>query len=228
MNLYGFVKNEPIGNVDILGLVNEPPNSFLAYDPVYSSEGRAFRDPDIMRSPLYPQGGTALYSSSESGLRSDSSANYAQTAIGLAGGLCNSGSPNPSSFVKASVVNRGRCCVRVRFTCSASFVGIKWRGAIVPTTGQPIPGNINVVGNLVGIPVVPADTHQLNLQTGWLTSISIFSRTESKELNMSPNSAQPLYQLSAPIAFQVGERWGGFSESMSASCSASVVGPCHN
>lgn len=228
VNLYGFVMNRPIGNTDTLGLLNEPISGFLAFDPQYSSEGRVLRDPDIIRSPLYPQGGTALYSSSESGLQADPSAYYSQTAVGLMGGLCNSGDPEPSSFVKASVINRGRCCMRMRFTCTASFVGIKWRGAVVEATGRPIPGNFRVVGKLLGKDVVPTDTRELSLQIGWLTSMSVFSKTESKELNMNPNAKHSLYELSAPIAFDVGNRWGGFTESMTATCSATIVGPCND
>ena len=226
INIYGFVLNSPTGNVDPLGLDHNTPSCSLIFgDLAYSSEGRAYRDPDIFVNFPYVVGGSAIWYSRESGNRSDPSAYYSQTAFGLRGGLCNSCTPNPSSFVKAYGVNRGCCCVRVAFTCSAAFVGIKYGGAIIPTTGRPIPANATVVGHLLGQAVTSADTRQLNLSTSFVTSISVFSKSVSLEKNMPSNKAVPLYELSAPIAFQVGSG-GGFSEFMSASCSASIVGPC--
>ena len=60
-----------------------------------------------------------------------------------------------------------------------------------------------------------------------VTVMNTFTKTVSVEKDLMPGHRFPLYNLSAPIAFQVGSLFGGgFSEDMKAGCTATYIGCC--
>jgi RHS repeat-associated protein len=132
LNLYGFISNNPVSEVDVLGLDGL----------VYSSDGEEYFDGN----PFHTDGEGYF-----SGVQSTSSAwfyqMFRQTSYGCSGGICNSGgdSGSPvSSFVRASVKNTSKCPLYVTCTCN-----IKWAGANITYAPHKI-GGFSTDGNVLG------------------------------------------------------------------------------
>jgi len=229
-NTYNFCANDSVSITDTLGLAygNTIPQSLTLATLNYESEGRAFRDPDLFQNfPWFR--GTAFWWSTESGRQATSEAYYAQYVHGLWGGICNSTlGGSGSSFVRASVHNRGPCCIKFRFSCKAAFVGMKFGGLRSGPGTRPTPGNWGVKGRVLEDRVSTSDAKLMVLSSGPVTSVAYFSIETSVDWDMEPGASKPLYDLHAPnVAMQVGGLTGsGFFETMAASCEAKAIGAC--
>jgi hypothetical protein len=204
-NLYGFVFNDSIDLVDMLGLDGLQ----------YSSDGEYYVDAN-------PFG--ANWGGDKSGKQASSDASFSQWVVEVNnncnGGICNSSTPHPSSFVQASVKNTGKCPLGV--TCSCQ---IAWYGSNT-TYGPHKTGGFSTDGSILGkefrhkfLPVNASDGRSGG--NVWVAS-GAGTESQTQTFTLPGGASHQLYFGEVVVASPPNMPGAGFSAGMQGGCSCSA------
>lgn len=233
INLYGFVGNDPVERVDILGCgVNDPPHDASFGNLKFTSEGRAYRNPGSPGTwsgirDILTEGKFSSATFVESGVRNSPDAYFGQSVVGLNGGICNSDGDESTSFVKADVVNNAGCCVKYRLVCTVIYRSIQYGGTVKDPTS--VQGTILGTAIRAGPKSKDETDHEYPVNDpNNIQVINRFTKTISLDKDLEPGVSISLYNASASIAFQTGGLFtgSGFDEAMKATCTATFLGSC--
>jgi RHS repeat-associated protein len=221
-NLYGFVENQTLQAIDLLGLEALK----------YTSEGRFYVNGTwrkIFGMTYLPYWPTYDSYGEESGVKSSSEASFWHLAVensGNTGGLCNTPTfapdenPHPASFITASVRNVSKCNVNLLCECRVHYSVASWTTSVEK--------GILITGNVLGSVVSDFYVMQANPNSHRDSSHAFIARgvkdiIYSDAFTLKPGETKRLYEVTpASLAVSANHPGSGFVESMKGSCKCEV------